>query len=239
VDEMEVNSIAGSIEKSKSHWSQVWEFDSNNEVVELSNMELFQTLQRHPTWGTFFSTFGEGEGSDGELVMGKKFAEGGQAKLYEVQIKWNDPKRIKNDQKYKHKWVLKVFKKGTSLRHLQTQWPQGMLQYHANKLKRKKLGLPKNLRYICSVYCATLLEEGRFAFVMEKEEKDLRSMIDERMLTRPNDKGPFSKDNVEFIMYDIALGMDQFHSQDIVHRDIKASNVLWSLEWTWLFCSRL
>jgi len=48
------------------------------------------------------------------------------------------------------------------------------------------------------------------------------------MLTRPNDKGPFSKDNVEFIMYDIARGMDQFHGRDIVHRDIKASNVLWS-----------
>jgi len=120
MDGMEVNSIAGSNKKSKSHWSQVREFDSNNEVAELSNMELFQTLQRHPTLGTFFSTFGLGEGSDGELVMGQKFAEGGQAELYEVQIKWHDPKLTEYVQKSRCEWVLKVFKNGSFLWHLQS-----------------------------------------------------------------------------------------------------------------------
>jgi len=72
------------IEKSKSHCSQVGDFDFDNEVAEVSNTELFKTWQGHPTWGRFFMIFGEGEGSRGELVMGEKFAEGRQVELYEV-----------------------------------------------------------------------------------------------------------------------------------------------------------
>jgi len=57
----------------------IGDFDSNNEVAEVSNMEFFKTLQAYPTWGSFFVIFGKGEGSFGEMVMGAKFAKGGQA----------------------------------------------------------------------------------------------------------------------------------------------------------------
>jgi serine/threonine protein kinase len=37
------------------------------------------------------------------------------------------------------------------------------------------------------------------------------------------------------IMYRIALGMDWLHSHDIVHRDLKASNVLVMKEKNWTY----
>jgi len=138
------------IEKSKSHWSQLGDFDSDNEVAEVSNMELFKTLQVHPTWDSFFLTFGKGEGSRGELVMGEKFAEGGQAKIYNVKIKWNAPKLCIDIFKRHPKFCLKVFKKGTFLQHLQLQWPQGMLRFHANRMNRLELGLSSGVRLHCS-----------------------------------------------------------------------------------------
>ena len=55
--------------------------------AEVSNGEVFKALQMHRTSGAFFHTFGVGE-----LVMGKKFAEGGQAEIYEAQIEFNAPK---------------------------------------------------------------------------------------------------------------------------------------------------
>lgn len=57
-------------------------------MAEVSNVEVFRSLQSHPKWGGFFQTFGEH--GLGEVVMGKKFAEGGQAEFYDVEIQWND-----------------------------------------------------------------------------------------------------------------------------------------------------
>jgi len=45
--------VEDEIERSKVHWSQLTEYDNdNNEVVEVSNEEVFKSLQRHPTWVT-------------------------------------------------------------------------------------------------------------------------------------------------------------------------------------------
>jgi hypothetical protein len=56
----------------------------------------------------------------GELEMREKFAEGGQVELYDVHIKWWYPEGNEEDLREGCEYVLKVFKKGTFLKHLQS-----------------------------------------------------------------------------------------------------------------------
>lgn len=56
------------------------------------------------------------------------FAEGAQAELFEVQVKWRDPEYYDEVLEEGRDNVAKVFRKGTPLRILQLQWPQGILQ---------------------------------------------------------------------------------------------------------------
>ena len=63
-------------------------------------------------------------------------------------------------------------------------------------------------------------------FVMEREHKDLWSLIDCHVLEHGYGHGPFQDEDAEWYMYGIALGMDWLHNHNIVHRDLKASNVL-------------
>lgn len=77
------------------------------------------------------------------------------------------------------------------------------------------------------MHCGTLLRNGRFAFLMTKKHADLRSLIEHYMRLRSSEGyGPFSKGEAEHLMYHIAFGVEFFHYQDIVDRDLKASNVL-------------
>jgi hypothetical protein len=232
------------IRSSEVHWSQVSEVAvdlDDDGAVEIENKEVFKSLQGHSTWGGFFKTFGYDLGeweSSGELKVGEKFAEGGQAELFHAHITWANPLTIQWDIEYGIEWVIKVFKKGTLLRHLQSQWPQGYLHAWAKNYEDIKLGLPKVKRYFCQVMYGTLLEDGRFGFLMTKEDEDLRSVIDRKMIKNVGKShGPFRKDSqdAEMIMYRIALGMDWLHSHDIVHRDLKASNVLVMKEKNWTF----
>lgn len=140
------SSIEEQIERSKTHWSEVAYSDSDidqdeEEAVKADNEEVFKALQMHPRWGTFFATFGHHygvRGSSGELVVGKKFAEGGQGEIYEVQVKWAYPEDNEKDQYRGMEHVLKVFKKGTLLRQLQSQLPHGILQDHADIVELSK-----------------------------------------------------------------------------------------------------
>lgn len=227
-----MSSVEETIESSKCDWSQLAEFDPDDEIAEGSNMELFQKLRRHPKWGGFFKIYGQCEGSAGKMVVGQKIAEGAQAEIYEAQIVWNGGKPPPGVVQQEAEWVLKVFKKECHLQQLQAQWPQGMLQQSVKTIDRSKLGLQQPLRFTCDVHSATLLKDGRFAFVMVREEKDLRSMIDCRMLTNQQNGnvGPFSQREAECFVYEIALGMDELHNWGIVHRDIKSSNVLFTNE---------
>jgi serine/threonine protein kinase len=164
----------------------------------------------------------------GELVMGEKFAEGGQAELYEVHVKWQNRRNNEEDVRWGRQHVLKVFKKGTFLRDLQSQLPQRLLQHRAESIANWNSPTPKVFpRFYCSVYHGTLLEDGRFAFLMGKEHFDLHNLIERSMKSKSSkDCGPFSKDETEAMMYNVALGVGWLHGHGIVHRDLKASNVL-------------
>ncbi len=77
---------------------------------------MFEELQLHPTWGFFFMTFGYETAvrlSYGEMEVGEKFAEGGQAELFHARVTWRDPEINEEDLEDGIEHVLKVFKKGT------------------------------------------------------------------------------------------------------------------------------
>ncbi|KAG0588688.1 hypothetical protein KC19_2G261800 [Ceratodon purpureus] len=234
VGEVGSESVEQQIEQSMSHWSHLTQIDSDcidEEDVEADNMEVFLALQSDPSTKEFFRTFGydsELWKSSGSLEIGHKFAEGGQAELFHANVTWSNLKGNKRDREHGREWVLKVFKKGTRLRHLQSQWPHGMLKFHEEQVANWRSPTPKTIpRFFCEVFRGTLLEDGRFAFLMKKEHLDLRRLIDDKMkLIAPNNRGPFSKEVAEELMFEIALGMSWLHSRDIVHRDLKASNVL-------------
>jgi serine/threonine protein kinase len=213
-------SVEERIEHSKQHWSQVVEVDFDDEEYywQVQNGEIFETLQRDSIWGGFFMRFG-----DNELEIGEKFAEGGQAELFYAQVNWHGQF---HHEVHEFEYVVKVFKKGTLLRHLQSQFPNGMLQYSAERIDCMKTGTTlewEKPKYVSNIFCGTLLSDGRYAFVMEKEDEDLRQCIDRSTV---QDCGPFSKEIAEKIMHSTALGMAWLHDRNIVHRDLKASNVL-------------
>ncbi|KAG0559176.1 hypothetical protein KC19_10G084600 [Ceratodon purpureus] len=235
------SSVQQQIERSKTHWSTLADGPSGACMAENegegeceaqeSNKQEFMQLQRHPTWGYFFSTFiGEDENlyDDGELVVGEKFAEGGQAELFHAKVTWSNPKNNEMDENNGTEYVVKVFKKGTFLRDLKSQLPHGLLQHHVEAMENYESLTPKvTPRFICQVHRGILLENGQFAFLMQKEHFDLRTLIERNMgLRSGRDCGPFSKEDSEVIMYSIALGVEWLHNHDIIHRDLKASNVL-------------
>ncbi|KAG0627598.1 hypothetical protein M758_2G213900 [Ceratodon purpureus] len=234
VREVVAESVEQQIQQSMLHWSQLTEFDSDSiheKDVKADNMKVFLALQSDPSTRDFFCTFNDVIGvwrSMGLLEMGHKFAEGAQAELFHAKVTWRESEGNELDREYGTEWVLKVFKKGTRLRHLQSQWPHGMLKYKEEQVANWESPTPKTwARFYCQVQCGTLLGDGRFAFLMEKEHVDLRRLIDDKMkLISTNNCGPFSKEVAEELMFDVALGMSWLHSRDIVHRDLKASNVL-------------
>lgn len=96
----------------------------------------------------------------------KKFwqREGGQAEIFEVE----DCRRKSPYPRY----VLKVFKKGYSLRDLSLQWPQGILDlsYDFN---------------VIGVRGGVVLEDGRFAFLLPRCHIHLRKLIDSAQEDNP------------------------------------------------------
>jgi serine/threonine protein kinase len=233
-----MSAVEEQIERSKAHWSMLADPSScveGEEVAEVSNFEEFKDLQSHPTWGGFFQTFGyELDGCSfecmGELEVGEKFAEGGQAEIYDAKVKWWNQEYNESDYKEGLQYVLKVFKKGTFLKQLKLHLPQGLLQYRAELQKNQESPTPQLFpRYFCN--------DGRFAFLMVKEHFDLRTLIECNMKLRSSGQcGPFSKEEAEFMMYRIALGVDWLHFHNIVHRDLKAANVLVRKSINFHFC---
>jgi hypothetical protein len=218
------------IERSKAHWSLLSESlvsssdeGEEEEVAEVSNARVFKDLQAHPKWGNFFCTHDIFD----EFVVGEKFAAGAQAELYHVQVTGQDPKWNEENRRDGVEWVVKVFRKGTFLRDLQLQVPTGYLDHRAQLVLGTGDRTTFRPRFFSSVVHGILLQDGRFAFLMAKEHFDLRYVIERNTKLRSSrGRGPFSKEEAELIMYEVALGMDWLHSHNIVHRDLKASNVL-------------
>jgi serine/threonine protein kinase len=203
------------IEASRDHWTETT--PSNVEVGEAggagktaeANMEVFQRLQKKH--GGFFKL----DSTLGTLRDDQKIAEGGQAEIFSIPA----------TDTYVHRRALKVFKEGSSLRDCEKKWPLGMFQ-NGNL---KHFGMHSVL-YTCTILGAYLLNDGRIAFSMPHCWGDLRKLIDQKMQENHNQGPPFTIAETTEIMLQIAVGMHGLHGHDIVHRDLKAANVLINTE---------
>lgn len=196
------------IETSKDHWSETLEAVGARPRVQgtaHANKETFESLRKR--WGGFFVDRGH------LWEVRDKIAEGAQAEIFNAA-------RVCPDGKTREGYVLKVFKDGNPLKDLQNQWPQGMLHRSDYSGFGFEHYATKNL------LGGVLLKDGRFAFEMWKDWGDLRKLIDLRMEQNGNHSPPFTDEEVGRILLDIARGMQQLHKNKIVHRDLKASNVL-------------
>jgi hypothetical protein len=214
------------IQYSKDHWSQLaipasitdTDDDDDTDYSPEADLELFKRLCK---WGTgFFHDFGQ------SLVVGEKIAEGAQAEIYAAT-------RFGS-----YECVLKMFKQGYALRDLQRQWPEGITTSYA---WLSEIGLSQGTHetrlqdgkgyFKWCIYGGTLLRDerfkNRFAFVMKRQWGDLRKAIDLQMLGKKNHGAPFAYAKQMLLMLRIAEDMRDLHQQlGIIHRDLKASNVL-------------
>jgi hypothetical protein len=74
------------IQSSKRHWISPSE---EEEVAEVDNVEVFKNLESHPTWGSFFKTFDEGDGVQAEIYYADwrmNPADRGKPSIMEEQI---------------------------------------------------------------------------------------------------------------------------------------------------------
>jgi hypothetical protein len=99
------------IEASKDYWSELAiSLSVGEQAAAEKNLQTFRSLQKQWPCG-FFREVG-----DGEMVVGQKIAEGGQAEIFEARFTEGFP-----DAQVHIDYILKVFKQGSSLQALQQQ----------------------------------------------------------------------------------------------------------------------
>jgi hypothetical protein len=155
---------------------------------------------------------------EGILKLGRMIAEGGQAQIFEASVH-GDP------------CIAKVFKREAfSLADLQRQWP--LATKHSDEEVPDDdfvLGgvvFGEIIIACSSIYWATLLEDGRFVFVMPRYWGDLRTLINLKMKENNFQGPPFSHETALRIMLDIARGMSELHARGVLHRDLKAASLV-------------
>ncbi|KAG0612888.1 hypothetical protein M758_6G060000 [Ceratodon purpureus] len=210
------------IESSKEHWTELDSERSEvfSEELMAENREAFERLMekwRCPKTGKcFFHDWGD------SLKVRKKIAEGGQAEIFEA--KFQDEDGMPSHDKI----VVKVFKSYHPLKDLERIWPRGMFKPQQHR-SDQTVSTHFIHEYCCHIYGATLLENGRFAFVLGRYWGDLRKLID--LKRRESAKYYFRQKKVlQEIMLEMAKGMQKLHHHKILHRDLKASNVLVHLD---------
>ncbi|KAG0625307.1 hypothetical protein M758_2G044100 [Ceratodon purpureus] len=178
--------------------AQIW-----NKLLPGMCSEFHQLVFDSP----FFVDFG------GRLDVGRKIAGGGQAGIYEALV----------DGQVEQNFVLKVFETaGSSLADLQRQW---VSEIAGNFTKWNGFeGVSKGKSSF--MLNGTLLKDGRFAFLMVRMWGDLRKAIDQIVKDSTHQSPPFPLPMSLLIMLEIALGMKELHANGILHRDLKAANVL-------------
>ena len=189
------------IEASRSVWSS-----SGTTRTKLDDL-----LEANPRWADFFPC------GDFKLEIGKKIAEGTQAQSFE-----GFGTRGEGTKAERQTYVLKVFKKGFYLKDLEKQWLWGL-----NFGRQWPLGiLHDDFPAVCPALGVNVLKDDKLGIVYPRLWGDLRTLIDQRMMTNMNKISPFDLATAVRISLQIAEGMDWLHRCDIIHKDLKASTIL-------------
>ncbi|KAG0615082.1 hypothetical protein M758_5G013100 [Ceratodon purpureus] len=172
-----------------------------DEDILKANREAIKEQRQHRAWGRCFQ-----EERDSLFERGEKIAEGGEAKIY-AGIRMDRARGW-----WGRDVVFKVFPRGYYLRDLVKLWPEPAF-------------VPYDKRDRTIQHVMLLPNDGRIAMVMRRAWGDLRTLIDLKKQANGNQSPPFNIDDVFYKMVRIAYDMKGLHKDNVVHRDLKASNV--------------
>ncbi|KAG0575543.1 hypothetical protein KC19_5G011400 [Ceratodon purpureus] len=185
---------------SESDGEEVIDERELDEDILKANREAIKEQRQHRAWGRCFQ-----EERDSLFERGEKIAEGGEAKIY-AGIRMDRARGW-----WGRDVVFKVFPRGYYLRDLVKLWPEPAF-------------VPYDKRDRTIQHVMLLPNDGRIAMVMRRAWGDLRTLIHLKKQANGNRSPPFNIDDVFYKMVRIAYDMKGLHKDNVVHRDLKASN---------------